>query len=100
MAPHGGGPGLGWIAFGAVGLVLAAHFTFAAVRGDYGMHRRAQAEAQLAEASARLAELRAEEARVRLLTQRLSDEYLDLDLLDARARAVLGYVRPDELTLR
>lgn len=100
MAPHKGAPGLGWIVFGTAGLALAAHFTFAAVRGDYGMYRRAQAEAQLADAADRLAALRAEEARMRALTRRLSDAYLDLDLLDAQARAVLGYVRQDELVLR
>ena len=33
-------------------------------------------------------------------TRRLSDEYLDLDLLDERAREILGYVRADEVILR
>jgi len=33
-------------------------------------------------------------------TRRLSDEYLDLDLLDERARAVLGLVRADDLVIR
>ncbi|MGR3540745.1 MAG: septum formation initiator family protein [Hasllibacter sp.] len=100
MAPHRGGPGLGWIVLVTVGTVLAAHFTFAAVRGDYGLHRRVAAEGDLAAARDRLAGLKAEEARMRTLTRRLSDDYLDLDLLDARARAVLGYVRPDEIVLR
>ena len=30
-------------------------------------------------------------------TRRLSDEYLDLDLLDEQARNVLGLIRPDEV---
>jgi cell division protein FtsB len=34
-----------------------------------------------------------------ILTRRLSDEFLDLDLLDERARNVLGYKRPDEIML-
>jgi cell division protein FtsB len=34
------------------------------------------------------------------LTHRLSDDYLDLDLLDERARMVLGYLRADEVTIR
>ena len=100
MAPHKGAPGLGWIVLVTVGTVLAAYFTFAAVRGDYGLHRRLTAEGDLALAEERLATLKAEEARMRALTRRLSDDYLDLDLLDARARAVLGYVRADEIVLR
>ena len=34
------------------------------------------------------------------LTRRLSDSYLDLDLLDERARDVLGYVRADEIVIQ
>ncbi|MGL4320838.1 MAG: septum formation initiator family protein, partial [Paracoccaceae bacterium] len=31
---------------------------------------------------------------------RLSDAYLDIDLLDQQARDVLGYVRADEIVIR
>ena len=34
------------------------------------------------------------------LTSRLSDDYLDLDLLDEQARDVLGLVRADEIVVR
>ena len=34
------------------------------------------------------------------LTRRLSDTYLDLDLLDQQARSVLGLLRPDETVIR
>ena len=33
------------------------------------------------------------------LTKRLSDSYLDLDLLDEQARAVLGALRADEIVI-
>jgi cell division protein FtsB len=33
------------------------------------------------------------------LTQRLSDKYLDIDLLDERVREILGYVRSSELVI-
>jgi cell division protein FtsB len=33
-------------------------------------------------------------------THRLSDDYLDVDLLDEQARDVLGYVRADEIVIR
>ena len=44
--------------------------------------------------------LRAEVDRMKNLTRRLSNEYLDMDLLDERARDVLGYARPDEIVIR
>ena len=44
--------------------------------------------------------LQAEVERMRNLTRRLSDQYLDLELLDERARDVLGLVRADELIVR
>ena len=34
------------------------------------------------------------------LTHRLSDDYLDIDLLDQQARDVLGYMRADEIVIR
>jgi len=43
--------------------------------------------------------LRLEVARMENLTRRLSDTYLDLDLLDERARNVLGFVRADEIVI-
>ena len=44
--------------------------------------------------------LRAEIAKTENLTRRLSDEYLDLDLLDQQARSVLGLIRADEIVIR
>ncbi len=44
--------------------------------------------------------LQAEGDAMKNLTHRLSDEYLDIDLLDERAREVLGLMRPDEVIIR
>ena len=44
--------------------------------------------------------LTAEIASLQNKTRRLSDDYLDLDLLDQQAREVLGLVRGDEIVLR
>ena len=44
--------------------------------------------------------LSAELAEIENRTRRLSDSYLDLDLLDQQAREILGYVRSDEIVLR
>jgi cell division protein FtsB len=49
--------------------------------------------------SAERERLAAEVAALENKTKRLSDTYLDLDLLDEQARDVLGLVRSDEIIL-
>jgi len=80
-------------------LLVGAYFTFAAVQGDYGLFRRIQIEAERDLYQAELDGLQEETAQMALLTHRLSDDYLDLDLLDQQARQRLGYMRPDEIVL-
>ena len=81
-------------------LTLAGYFTFAAVQGDYGLFRRIEIEAEARALEAEKAALQAEVTRLENLTRRLSDDYLDLNLLDERARDVLGLMRPDEIVVR
>ena len=83
-----------------IAVLLGGYFTFAAVQGDYGLFRRAEIEAQSADLQRQLDTLESEVARMENLTRRLSDEYLDLDLLDEQARDVLGLIRADELVIR
>lgn len=86
--------------FGAVTLALCLLFTFAAIQGQYGILRRVQVEAETAELIDERDALQAELTRMTSLTRRLSDDYLDLDLLDERARDVLGLIRADEIVIR
>jgi len=81
-------------------IALGSYFSFAAIQGDYGVLRRMQIEAEAADLAAERDRLAAEVARMENLTRRLSDEYLDLDLLDQQARDILGLVRPDEIIVR
>ncbi len=81
-------------------LALGLYFTFAAVQGDYGVFKRAEVQAEGRALQAELALLQAEVARMENLTRRLSDSFLDLDLLDEQARDILGYVRADEIVIR
>ena len=81
-------------------LMLGLYFTFAAVQGDYGVFKRAEVQAEGRALSQELTQLQAEVARMENLTTRLSDRYLDLDLLDEQARDVLGLIRADEIVIR
>ena len=78
---------------------LGFYFTFAAIQGDYGVFRRVQAEAEREALTAERDRLKAEADKMENLTRRLSDTYLDLDLLDERARNVLGMIRSDEIVI-
>lgn len=93
-------PAFGTLFFFAIAFALSLYFTFAAVQGDYGLFQRAEILGQSTELRAQLASVSAEVAVMENLTQRLSDDFLDLDLLDERAREVLGMVRPDEIVIR
>jgi cell division protein FtsB len=80
-------------------MLVGGYFTFTAVQGTYGLFQRIQIEAEAARLNAQLETLRAETGRMEVLTHRLSDDFLDLDLLDERARSVLGYTRPQDIVL-
>ncbi len=83
----------------ALFVVLAA-FAHSGLQGEHGLAALHRAEAVERKLTADLAETRAERRALENKVRRLSADYLDLDLLDERARAVLGYVRRDELVIR
>jgi len=88
-------PALGNLFYFLGMLMLGLYFMFAAVQGDYGVFKRSEVKAE-----GRAHILHAEVARMENLTTRLSDTYLDLDLLDEQARDVLGLIRADEIAIR
>jgi cell division protein FtsB len=81
-------------------LSLGIYFTFAAVQGDFGILRRAEINHDLQKLQVEIGSIHVEIADLKNLTRRLSDHYLDLELLDQQARDVLGYVRTDELVIQ
>ena len=93
-------PAFGTLLFFAVAFALSIYFTFAAIQGDYGLFRRAEILAEAQDLRVQLAEVRSDVTRMENLTMRLSDDYLDLDLLDEQARRVLGMIRADEIVIR
>ncbi|WP_040604165.1 FtsB family cell division protein [Sagittula stellata] len=99
MTPRRSRPSLGVPVFFAVTLSLSAYFTFAAVQGDFGLFRRAEIVVEGQKLEQELAAVQAEVLQMENLTRRLSDDFLDLDLLDQQARDVLGLVRSDEIVV-
>jgi cell division protein FtsB len=92
--------GLGTALFFAVVIALTGYFMFAAIQGDYGHLRRIQVEAEERRLIDQLHGLKTERAEIENKAHRLSDEYLDLDLLDERVRKVLGMARVDDVIIR
>lgn len=83
-----------------VALMLGLYFTFAAVQGDFGVFKRAEVDAERRALTEELTALKIQVSQLENLTHRLSDDYLDLDLLDEQARDMLGMIRADEIVIR
>jgi cell division protein FtsB len=89
----------------ALGLYLAAalligYFGVNAFTGNHGLNARQNIDQQIAKLSAELAAVQAERAVWERRVSLLKSESLDPDLLDERARALLDYVDPNDLTLK
>jgi cell division protein FtsB len=93
-------PRFGPVMFYAIAFTFGGYLTFAGVQGEYGLFNRIQIQADAAQLRSERDRLAADLAEVENRTRRLSDQFLDLDLLDAQTRDILGYVRADEIVLR
>ncbi|MBY8977616.1 septum formation initiator family protein [Rhodobacteraceae bacterium NNCM2] len=87
-------PGLSILIF--AGLIVFGH---SALYGQHGLSALRDAEQREVQMHAQLEDMRAERRRLANLVSRLGSENLDLDLLDERARRVLGYTRADEIII-
>jgi cell division protein FtsB len=97
---HRNTPPVGPLAVTLVSLTLAAYFVFSAIQGDYGVLRRTEYQAESNALRQNLEQLQISIALQENKTLRLSDHYLDLDLLDQQARDILGFIRPDEIVIQ
>jgi cell division protein FtsB len=93
-------PALGGVLFLLLAFTLGSYFTFAAVQGDFGVFKQVEIAAEKTKLEAEKTQLLVELVEIQNRTHRLSDAYLDIDLLDQQARDVLGYVRADEIVIR
>lgn len=83
--------------FRSVGLVLlGGYLAFHAARAGVSIHELFENREAARVAEARVDRLGAEHAFLTRRVAMLHPDSLDLDFLDERARAVLGWARPDE----
>lgn len=80
--------------------LISLYFSFAAIQGELGVLKRLEAETQVVSLNKELSNLKIEMAHLKNKIARLSVDYLDLDLLDFRAREVLGLMRPEEIIIK
>lgn len=80
--------------------LMGLHFLHEAQYGSTGLVEMVGLERKEERLTTELAELIAKRERAEKLNARLSREALDLDLLDERARVVLGHIRADEIVIR
>jgi cell division protein FtsB len=93
-------PRFGPVMFYAIAFTFGSYLTFAGVQGEYGLFKRIQVDADVIQLRAERDRLAVELAELENRTRRLSDGFLDIDLLDQQAREMLGLVRADEVVLR
>ena len=78
-------------------IFVCVYFAYGAIQGNNGLNRQVQLRDQLTHLQREHEEIQAEVEFLRNKTRRISDDYLDLELLDEMTRKLLGYVRSDEV---
>jgi cell division protein FtsB len=91
---------LNTIALYTIAVLLIGYFGINAYTGDHGLRAKQDLEAQITELTDELAALRAERANWERRVALLQSQSIDADMLDERARALLNYTDPRELTLQ
>ena len=82
-----------------LGATVLFYFAYHAIQGERGLLTLWQLNQQMSAADAQLAALEAEHGALAHRVSLLRAETLDRDLLDERARRVLGLVGPDEVVI-
>ena len=80
--------------------LLIVYFGFQALTGDRGLLSQGARQRALAERSTELQSLVAQRRELETRAALLRDDHLSRDLLEERARAVLGFARADEYVIR
>ncbi|TNE33868.1 MAG: septum formation initiator family protein [Alphaproteobacteria bacterium] len=81
------------------GILIAAYFSYHLVEGDRGLFAYLKLQHQINKAEAEYQVTEMERARLEKRVSLLRPENLDLDMLEERAREVLGLAHPDEIVI-
>ena len=79
---------------------LIVYFGFHAFTGERGLLSSTQRDATLAAKSKELAELRTQRQDLEARAKLLRDSSLSADLLEERARSLLGFTHPNDYVIR
>ena len=79
---------------------LLFYFGLHALTGERGVLAQSQREETLASRSAELVRLKAERQDLQIRAELLRDEHLSADLLEERARSLLGFADPRDFVIR
>ena len=80
--------------------LITIYFIYSALNGQYGLFNKFRFQANEVVLLEKLTEIKLRNAVLENKVLRLSDEYLDLDLLDQQARKFLGLARSDEIFIK
>ena len=90
---------LNTLALYALAALLIGYFGTNAYNGDRGLKAKEDIDRQMATLTGELDRLKAEQARWERRIALLKSDDLDPDMLDERARILLDYADPNDLTL-
>jgi cell division protein FtsB len=83
-----------------IAALVIGYFGFNAYSGNHGLRAKQDLDQQIAQLTGELATLKAERASWERRVSLLKPESIDPDMLDERARLLLNYADPRDLTLR
>jgi cell division protein FtsB len=88
------------LALYTIAALVIGYFGFNAYSGNHGLRAKQDLDQQIAQLTGELATLKAERASWERRVSLLKPESIDPDMLDERARSLLNYADPRDLTLR
>jgi cell division protein FtsB len=88
------------LALYTIAALVIGYFGVNAYTGNHGLRARQELDQQISELEADLAAAKAERVNWERRVSLLKPESIDPDMLDERARALLNYADPRDVTLR
>ena len=82
-----------------IAALMVGYFSVNAYTGKYGLNARQELDQEIIALTSELARLKKERAEGEQRVSLLRSDRVDPDMLDERARALVGYTDPRDLTL-